>query len=147
MFFVTAHVINFVNFDAWHFCKPFISRSQLTRCFDQYLGSEISLSISMWLVLLLTGFSGSIEARRSFSYSRFWLCKTCGWIEKKKRKKEKKKNDREVREILGHCTDWLMTCQSYSLHLYSRSSKARRFIQIRTRKKIMTKKSPCGLLN
>ena len=95
MFFVTAHVINFVNFDVWHFCKPFISRSQLTRCFDQYLGSEISLSISMWLVLLLTGCSGSIEVRRSFSYSRFWLCKTCGWIEKKKRKKEKKKKTTE----------------------------------------------------
>ena len=93
------------------------------------------------------GCSGSIEARKSFSYSRSRSCKTCRSIEKRK-----KKNEREVREIFGHCTDRLMAWQSYSEHLYS--DKARRFIQIRTRKKIMTKSSPlmrkkalCSLLN
>ena len=74
-----------------------------------------------------TGCSGSIEARRSFSYSRSRSCKTCRSIEKRK------KNEREVREIFGHCTDRLMAWQSYSEHLYS--DKARRFIQIRTSKK------------
>ena len=54
------------------------------------------------------------------------------------RKKKKRKREREVRETVGHCTDWLMTWQSYSVHLYS--DKARRFIQIRTRKKTYDKR-------
>ena len=130
VFFVSAQVINSVNFDVWHVYKPvFISSRcyELTRCFHQYLGSEINFHV----ICTVTGCFVSIEASSSFSYSRSRSCKIWGWIEKRKR-------EREVRETVGHCTDWLMMWQSYSVHLYS--DKARRFIQIRTRKKTYDKR-------